>query len=49
MVLSHTDGSEIASGSVTILDAASSEPPKPEEKVGGTLKDLFNKYDPKNK
>lgn len=47
LTLSQTDGTEIATGSVTILASSSEEPAKPEEKVGGILKELFNKYAPK--
>lgn len=49
IILSQTDGDEIASGTVTILDPINDEPAKPEKKIGGTLEELFNKYNPKNK
>lgn len=47
ITLSQADGTEIATGSVTILASKNDEPAKPEEIVGGTLKELFNKYAPK--
>lgn len=46
-VLSQKGGEEIAKGTVTIGAKKIDEPVKPEEKVGGTLEELFKKYSPK--
>ena len=49
IIVSQTDGDEIASGTVTVLDPVNDEPAKPEKKIGGTLEELFNKYNPNKK
>lgn len=49
LILSQKGGEEIAKGSVTISAPKSEEPAKPEEKIGGTLEELYKKYAPKNK
>lgn len=49
LILSQADGKEISSGTVTILEATDDKPAEPEEKMGGTMESLFNKYAPKNK
>ncbi len=49
--LSLLDGTDLASGTVELVEPAKSEPkpaePVKEEKVGTTLADLFNRYAPK--
>lgn len=47
--LTLPDGQQIASGNVRIVSADAEVAPLPEEKVGGTLETLYNKYLPKSR
>lgn len=47
LALTTVEGEPIASGVVAITPARDNTPPKPMEKTGGALRDLFHKYAPK--